>query len=266
MKKLLLLFNLLILSTTIGAQAQGYLIGIADTYNGRESTVMRTYIEAVQRSGNLPIILPLTENDSIIAQTLRRIDALILSGGEDIQPSLYGDRPSKELGTVNIPRDEWELRILKQAIPLHLPILGICRGMQMINVYFGGSLIQDLPTEYPQSSIGHNQRLPRTIATHDIEIVPNSFLERITGKQRLQVNSFHHQAVKRLAQGFQITAKAPDGVIEAIEAIHYPIVCVQFHPEGLAFGNDTIFTKIFEEFPKLISKSNKNHLNNIGRN
>lgn len=254
MKKITVFLFVACLCLQMYAQAKHQLIGITDAYTNRETTVLRSYIEAVQRSGNMPVIIPLTEDTTLIEETLNKIDALILPGGEDISPSMYGEAPSKNLGEVNLPRDQWEDMVLTLAVKKGLPILGICRGMQMTNVHFGGTLYQDLPTEMPQSVVRHNQRVPRTIATHEVKVDKHSFLGKVTGKEKLEVNTFHHQAVKKVAPGFKVVATAPDGVIEAMESTQYPIVCVQFHPEGLSFGNDSTFTKIFEYFPTLKKK------------
>ena len=204
-------------------------VGIADMCSATNAiSVQTTYAAAFARAGNTPLVLPAETNRAVVARMLASVDVLLLCGGEDVEPSRYGAKPSPRLGKVNQPRDAWEFLVLDEAVKRRLPVVGICRGCQLINVYFGGTLWQDLPSERP-SEIAHRGKDAR----HDIQIVAGSRLARSLGVEGIQVNSSHHQAVKDLAPGFRAVAFAPDGVVEAIESETLPVVGVQFHPEKL---------------------------------
>ena len=204
-------------------------VGIADMCSeSNRVSVVPTYTSAFALSGNTPVVLPAETNRAVVARMLASVDVLLLCGGEDVEPSRYKMKPSPRLGKVNQPRDAWEFLVLDEAVKRRLPVIGICRGCQLINVYFGGTLWQDLPSERP-SEIAHRGKDAR----HDIRIAAGSRLARILGVEGIQVNSSHHQAVKDLAPGFRAVAFAPDGVVEAIESETLPVVGVQFHPEKL---------------------------------
>ena len=216
---------------TLCLQALGapVVVGIADMCSATNAiSVQTTYAAAFARAGNTPLVLPAETNRAVVARMLASVDVLLLCGGEDVEPSRYGAKPSPRLGKVNQPRDAWEFLVLDEAVKRRLPVVGICRGCQLINVYFGGTLWQDLPSERP-SEIAHRGKDAR----HDIQIVAGSRLARSLGVEGIQVNSSHHQAVKDLAPGFRAVAFAPDGVVEAIESETLPVVGVQFHPEKL---------------------------------
>ena len=201
-------------------------VGIADMCSETNRvSVKTTYVDAVAAAGNMPLVLPAQTNRAAVAQTLASVDMLLLCGGEDVEPCRYGTEPSPLLGEVNRRRDAWEFLLLDEAVKRRLPVFGICRGCQLINVYFGGTLWQDLPSERP-GEVAH-----RDEDGHAIRIVAGSRLADCLGTDGLKVNSSHHQAVKDLAPGFKATAFAPDGVVEAIESETLPIAGVQFHPE-----------------------------------
>ena len=201
-------------------------VGIADMCSVSNCvSVQTTYTEAVSSSGNLPIVLPAQTNRDAVARMLASVDVLLLCGGEDVEPRRYGATPSPLLGEVNLRRDAWEYLLLDEAVKRRLPVLGICRGCQLINVYFGGTLWQDLPSERPGETVH------RSKDDHAIKIVAGSRLADCLGTDGLKVSSSHHQAVKELAPGFRATAFAPDGVVEAIESETLPITGIQFHPE-----------------------------------
>ena len=209
-------------------------VGIADMcMETNRVSILPTYADAFARAGNTPLVLPAETNRAVVARMLASVDVLLLCGGEDVDPSRYKTKPSPRLGEVNLRRDDWEFLLLDEAVKRRLPVIGICRGCQLINVYFGGTLWQDLPSERP-SDIAHRGKG----ACHDIQIVAGSRLARSLGVEGIQVNSSHHQAVKDLAPGFRAVAVAPDGVVEAIESDVLPIVAVQFHPERLVVSKD----------------------------
>lgn len=210
------------------AGAKPLVVGIADMCAEKDRvSVLATYTTACTLAGNTPLVLPATTNRAVAARMLASVDVLLLCGGEDVAPRRYKAKPSPQLGKVNLRRDAWEFLLLDEAVKRRLPVLGICRGCQLINVYFGGTLWQDLPSERP-SEIAH-----RSPDLHDIRLVAGSRLGRVLGVESMQVNSSHHQAVKDLAPGFRAAAFAPDGVVEAIESETLPVVGVQFHPEKL---------------------------------
>ena len=203
-------------------------VGIADMcMESNRVSVLPTYADAFARTGNTPLVLPAETNREVVARMLASVDVLLLCGGEDVDPSRYKTKPSPRLGEVNLRRDAWEWLLLDEAVKRRLPVIGICRGCQLINVYFGGTLWQDLPSERP-GKVKH-----RGTHLHGVRLEASSRLARSLGATEMQVNTSHHQAVRDLAPGFRAVAFAPDGVVEAIESDALPVVGVQFHPEKL---------------------------------
>ena len=189
------------------------------------------YARCVVEAGGLPILFPNVSPVSA-ASYLARVDGLILSGGIDVDPELFGEEPHPNLGEVDPDRDWFEVALVRGARDAGMPILAICRGAQVMNVAFGGTLIQDIPTQV-EGALMHEQKALRHDATcHGLNIEPGTHLHEVAGSTRVRVNSFHHQGLGRLAEGFRITARSLDGVIEAIEDPRHPFcVGVQWHPE-----------------------------------
>jgi len=207
-----------------------------DTQAKREPALFlaQRYYRAVEQAGALPFILPPLSSAAAIRQTLRRLDGLIISGGGfDIHPSYYGEKPLKQLGVVKTQRTEFELAITAAALKQDLPLLGICGGEQALNVVLGGSLYQDIETQVP-SAAEHEQSEKKTYGGHAVEIANGTRLRAIVQRQRIEVNTTHHQAVKQLGKGLIVDAIADDGVIEGIESTrHRFVIGVQWHPEVL---------------------------------
>lgn len=220
------------------------IVGLVDMCEHDQTAMSRPYILAIERAGMVPIVLPNTKDSAALSQAIALVDVVMLVGGEDIDPAYFHAVPSPKLGSVNSQRDTFEYRVLDEALGQHKPIVGICRGMQVINVYFGGTLYQDLPSEYPGKLLSHKERNRKAEPVHGMLVEKESFLYRALNTDSLGVNSNHHQAIKEVAEGFVVTGKSPDGVIEAIEAKDYPCVAWQFHPECLAVKNDRIFTQL----------------------
>ena len=243
-----LFFCALLATACLLARAKRQLIvGVAEERKENSASVLRSYVNAIERGGHIPLIIPDGLDERALCRVLRKIDVLLLPGGDDVSPARYGHEPSPHLGEVNLERDGHEWRLLSEAVGLKKPIVGICRGMQMLNVFLGGTLYQDLPSEYPDTTLHHRQSLPSSQPTHLVITSRTSRLYGMTGCDTLRVNSHHHQAVQRLAPGLRVAARATDGVIEAVECDSLPIVGVQFHPERLATGTDTLFTRLFRE-------------------
>jgi putative glutamine amidotransferase len=192
------------------------------------------YADAILRAGGLPFILPYSDDPAVIDLYLDRVSGLVITGGAfDIPPSMYGEGDKEKLGELKPSRTNFELAVLRVALARKLPVLGVCGGMQLLNVAFGGTLIQDIATELPDAK-PHEQKHDRTQPHHPVEVKADSLLaECVGGKGQLMCNSTHHQAVKGVGQGLVVSAVAPDGVIEAIEASDHSnfVVGVQWHPE-----------------------------------
>ncbi|HEU5253286.1 MAG TPA: gamma-glutamyl-gamma-aminobutyrate hydrolase family protein [Solirubrobacterales bacterium] len=203
----------------------------------RELALGLTYMRAVEAAGGLPLVIPLMDEDAI-EPLLDRLDGVCLSGGPDIHPGNYGADPHAELGPTEPTLDSFELGVARRADVREMPILAICRGTQALNVVRGGVLHQHLPEV--SEVIPHRQITPGTETSHAVEIVPGSRLARALGYEELRVadaldvNSFHHQAIDRLGDGLEVTARAPDGTIEAIEDPNREfLIGVQWHAETL---------------------------------
>lgn len=202
-----------------------------DLFEGYEKAyVMDDYVQAVLRSGAVPIVLPIIKDSEKIKEYAKIIDGLILTGGHDVNPLLYGEEPDVKTTEILPKRDFLDYELIKHITALNKPILAVCRGMQILNTYHGGTLYQD--NSYCKTfHIKHMQNGNPDVATHTIMIEPNSILESALGNHTT-VNSFHHQSVKELANGFKIVATSKDGIVEAIEKDDDQwCLGVQFHPE-----------------------------------
>ncbi|MFZ5470416.1 MAG: gamma-glutamyl-gamma-aminobutyrate hydrolase family protein [Myxococcota bacterium] len=192
------------------------------------------YADAVQRSGGLPLILAYADDHGCIDTYLDRIFGLVLTGGAfDIPPEAYGETPREGLGPLKRERTQFETAMLQGALARNLPVLGICGGMQLLNVVLGGTLYQDLARELPTAK-SHQQEHDRSQPHHPVEVKEGTRLAEVMGKGQVMVNSTHHQAVKKVGEKVVVSALAPDGVVEAIESTaHAFAVGVQWHPELL---------------------------------
>ena len=226
------------------------LVGITETCqtknNVRAVSVGTDYAEAVAKSGNLPVVISRFGTDEQIDAILSRIDVLLLPGGGDIAAARYGEKHHPAMYGVSLLRDSFEWRVLALAKKRRLPVVGICRGCQVLNVFHGGTLWQDLPSQFPAKDVQHRN------VHHAISIEPDSLLAKMVGVTSATVNSTHHQAARKLAPGFRVVAKSLEGVVEAIEAVDYPAIGVQFHPERMvAQEKDELFLKFFQNLKLL---------------
>ncbi|MBI5032084.1 MAG: gamma-glutamyl-gamma-aminobutyrate hydrolase family protein [Chloroflexi bacterium] len=235
------------------------LIGIPTFTHEVEGSVryegLATYTRAIERAGGAPIFIPLDLGDDALRIIFDRMDGLLFQGGGDVHPSEYGESVAEYCGAIDRACDETELRLLRWSFDTGKPLLAICRGIQVLNVAAGGSLYQDIDAQLP-TSIRHPHRKgnPSNYRAHAIEIEPNSRLARAVGTTRIEVNSRHHQSVKQVAPGFHVTARAPDGVIEAIESTNGNYALgVQFHPENL-IDDDPRILQMFKEFIQAVSE------------
>jgi putative glutamine amidotransferase len=210
--------------------------------------VTATYTRAVEMAGGAPVVIPLRLGEETLRDIFARLDGLLLAGGVDVHPSEYGEAVEPYCGSIDDARDAVELRMIRWALDSKMPLLGICRGIQMINVAAGGSLYQDIPAQL-ENKLRHQhvKGNPYHLPVHSLEIDPASQLARALRVTKIEVNSLHHQSVKRVAPDFYITARAPDGIIEGIEARNgHFAVGVQFHPE-LMVDHDARMMGIFRE-------------------
>ena len=230
-------------------------IGITGNYEDNICKLSHGYFQSVVAAGGVPMIIPPVEDANTLVNTLDRIDALILSGGGDINPLFGGDEPSPRLRGINQKRDLPELMITRLAYNRQIPILGICRGIQALAVALGGKVAQDISI---QANVKHSQDADRAEQTHSIKIAEDSILYSLYGEEKIYVNSFHHQAVKDTGDKFRVVAKSSDGIVEAMESSEYKsIIGVQWHPECLEDGMP-LFRWLVEE-AKAFRRANELH-------
>ncbi|MBS4053596.1 MAG: gamma-glutamyl-gamma-aminobutyrate hydrolase family protein [Thermaerobacter sp.] len=190
-----------------------------------------TYIEAVRKAGGLPLLLPCLADLADIGQQLDLVAGLLICGGPDVDPLFFGEEPVIGMGNIHPAMDAYEIPLIIEALERDMPVLGICRGVQMQNVALGGTLIQHIPHAVTNSLL-HQQQAPRSYRTHSVRVVSGTGLARLFPRETLRVNSFHHQAVGQVAPGFVASAFALDGIIEAVESVKHTFVMgVQWHPE-----------------------------------
>jgi len=225
------------------------LIGITCSYDDdvKKFTIGNDYVLAVQAAGGVPVVIP-HRSDEHAAVLLSKLDGVLLSGGGDIDPNYFGEEPLPGNGNIDPLRDSFELKLTRMAMELGMPLLGICRGMQMLNVAAGGSVWQDIHIGIDKP-LQHSQLAPRWYATHHINLVKGSLLERILGRNTVRVNSFHHQIINNLGENLVVSALASDNVIEAFECsgVESFALGVQFHPENMYLHCPCILS-IFSSF------------------
>jgi putative glutamine amidotransferase len=209
----------------------------------------RLYVSAVEHAGGMPLLLPMLDDMSILRAFLPHLDGLLLSGGIDVDPAVYGEEAHPMLGVVYRPMDEFHLEIVRWAIARRVPTLAICRGMQLLNVAMGGNLYQDLPSQRP-GSLAHAAaaELPRNTIIHEVRVQPGSLAERVLGQREVPANSLHHQAVKNIGAGIVVSGYAEDGVVELLEVPAQPfMLAAQCHPEEL-YKTYPVWARLFEAF------------------
>ncbi|HLI08511.1 MAG TPA: gamma-glutamyl-gamma-aminobutyrate hydrolase family protein [Ktedonobacteraceae bacterium] len=208
----------------------------------------RAYTQAVEAAGGVAVLIPLVHDVTILDVLIDRLDGILFPGGKDIAPSCYGEQPHPLLGAVDPQQDEVELALARRVIERDMPTLGICRGMQLLNVALGGSLYQDIGAQVRDSLKHCHDDQPRSQLIHNIQIEPGSRMEHILGTCEVWTNSLHHQSVKQPGKGVIISGKAEDGVAELLEVRdHYFMVAVQGHPEEI-YTRETVWSRVFSAF------------------
>ena len=220
---------------------------IGKTDENKKSEVNKDYVGAIEKSGGVPILLPYSKNADIISSYVRLCDGFLFVGGVDICPSYYAEKILNDTVSVCKEVDEFDLAVIKEVLKTSKPILAICRGIQLVNVAMGGTLIQDIPTQI-NSQILHKQREGRYEFSHGVSIEKNSPLYEIVKLDNLRVNSFHHQAIAKLGKNLSVMAKSEDGIIEAVCGVGDRYIrAYQWHAE-LLFDVDESARQIFREF------------------
>ena len=200
----------------------------------RRVALNEAYVCAIENAGLVPLVVPPLSDPEAADRILAGVDGLVLTGGEDVAPEYFGQARHPRLGRVSQARDATEMALIASARRLRMPVLAICRGIQVLNVECGGSLIQDIAAQRAGALEHDGHTGPRNAALHAVELVEGSIVASATNAQRIEVNSLHHQAIDRLGEGLRVTGTAPDGIIEAVESEDdWWVLAVQWHPEEM---------------------------------
>ena len=215
------------------------------------------YFKGLLSGGAVPVMLPMSSDPTVLLPVLSALDGVLFTGGQDVSPMLYNEPKSPQCGEISEERDRMESLLLKLSMEKGLPILGICRGIQLINAVLGGTLWQDLPTEKP-SELEHHMAPPYDRAVHEVTLLEGTPLFELLKHQAIGVNSYHHQAIKKLGRGLSAMAVSSDGLVEAVYKPDYRFLwAVQWHPE-FSFEKDPKSLKIFEAFQDACKEFHQN--------
>ena len=236
-------------------------VGITTNYEGIDATLRSAYYRQIVEAGGTPMLIPPVNDNDVIMSTLDHIDALLLTGGADFNPLWHGDEPIPGLHHINRERDLPELMLTRYAYYRQIPILGICRGMQTLAIALDGHIQQDLPNA--EVRMKHSQDADREEPTHTVFVQKDTLLKKIYNRDRMFVNSFHHQAVDEVSDKLRISATAADKVVEAVESNeHKPILGVQWHPEWLGKDGQPLFKWLVDE-ARLLMEARRFHRRNL---
>ena len=225
------------------------IVGVMPLWDDEKESLwmLPEYFDGILTNGGIPIMLPLTDDKVILEQAAEMCDGFLFTGGHDVSPNIYGEKPLDASVSSNKKRDDMELFILRKALESDKPVLGICRGIQFINAALGGTLYQDIPTQHP-TGVEHHQKPPYNIPVHVVSVNMDSPLHKCLNTDKLHVNSYHHQAVKQIAPELKAMATSEDGLTEAVYMPgHRFIWGVQWHPE-FSYATDENSKKIFKAF------------------
>ena len=225
------------------------LVGVMPLWDDEKESIwmLPGYLDGLEEAGATPVIFPMTEDPEEIDRLVDMCDGILLTGGHDVTPSVYGEAPLEGKVSCCAGRDDMEKLVLAKAMRDDKPVLGICRGIQFVNAVLGGTLYQDLPSQRP-SPVEHHQTPPYDVPVHEVTVIKDTPLFDCLGTERLRVNSYHHQAVKDLAPGLEVMAESEDGLVEALYRPGSKFLwAVQWHPE-FSFKTDESSKMIFRAF------------------
>lgn len=229
------------------------LIGLTPAHDMESGDVKArpTYMRALKAAGAIPVVMPLDASEEDLKQLSKDLDGFLFTGGPDVHPFLFGEETQAHCGNVSPARDQMEISLLPMIMELQKPILGICRGIQVLNIALGGNIWQDIPSQVTRDfPLAHSQPFSYDMPCHTVVLTEGSLLARISESSSIKVNSMHHQAVKDLAPGLIASAYSTDYLIEALEMPDYPFfIGVQWHPEYLWEKNKEAF-RLFQTFVK----------------
>lgn len=215
-------------------------------------------IRAIEEAGGTPILIPYYSTPKN-TRILHLMDGLYLTGGNDIDPTLFGEEPKPHLGNITRVRDNFEIKIIRKILELEKPILAVCRGTQILNVALGGDMYQDIYSQIETPILQHQQNATKSHPSHFVNIDKNSLLYQLVNETKIKVNSRHHQANRNIAKSLKISGRANDGVIEAIESTdHRFVLGLQWHPENMAVKGDEVSRKIYQGFIQVCKEKGGN--------
>ncbi|MCM3742434.1 gamma-glutamyl-gamma-aminobutyrate hydrolase family protein [Oceanobacillus luteolus] len=228
------------------------LIGVSPALemDNKSYYVTKNNLLAIEKAGGIPVVLPYLSDSKTIAEVVEKIDGLYLTGGDDIDPIYFNEEPHPKLGTFQPERDAFEIEIIQKMLEKDKPILGVCKGAQMLNLATGGDMYQDIHSQIEGELVQHSQKAANYVPVHDVELTEGSLIHRLAGRKVIRVNSFHHQANRKPGKDLIISGLAKDGVVEVVESeVHQFALGLQWHPEHMsARSDDEVSNKIYSGF------------------